>query len=649
MKGTSFPAPETARALLGAAALLFALAAAAHAQEAGTLRIAQDQWRYHAGNDPRCAAVDNAGCTLQPAPREAFAGDRFYWKRVEITLPDELRKTSQLGLLAADRTHTYEAYVNGQAIGGTANFGFYGASVNGSEYLTFPASLAPDSHLVIAIRFFPQWRARSLNTSLPYVLAAADRMRTVADAEALRNLRFNATHYLCFAAVGLAGFVFLLLYSVNPRLWENLWLGISFVAVASLRVVEIAPIVRLWMPVWVEISIYEFANCLTPLFLIEFVFSFLKRPVPWYLRLVQILALGDLYFVLQLPLPPALDWFAIHGTPTAVLFATLTQLLMLPECFRSKLPEMRWIGASVLFITVENGSRMTQQLGIPSLPQDMLWHGYDIDIRGISYMLFASVMLIAMTFRLRRIQNRNREVEQEMAAARSVQQILIPDQLPQVPGLAIESAYLPAQDVGGDFFQILLIPAAENPDQPSAFIVLGDVSGKGLKAAMTVSLIVGTLRTSARHCNSPADLLSEVNRSLVGRCDGFATCLALMVEHSGKITVANAGHPNPYLNGVEIATESNLPLGVDAGVHYSEVTIQFPSDQICTLVTDGVVEATSATSRELFGFDRTQSISTQPASSIAKAASAFGQGAPQADDITVLTIARTPVALPALA
>ena len=113
-----------------------------------------------------------------------------------------------------------------------------------------------------------------------------------------------------------------------------------------------------------------------------------------------------------------------------------------------------------------------------------------------------------------------------------------------------------------------------------------------------------------------------------------------MVAPSGKVTLANAGHPNPYLNGVEIPTEPNLPLGLSLDVTYSDITLQLPADQLCTLVTDCVVEATSATTRELFGFDRTQAISHQSASSIAEAARTFGLGAPQADDITVLTIAR---------
>jgi serine phosphatase RsbU (regulator of sigma subunit) len=303
---------------------------------------------------------------------------------------------------------------------------------------------------------------------------------------------------------------------------------------------------------------------------------------------------------------------------------------------------MRWIGAATLFFAVEESNRMARFLHLPSLPQDIFWHGVDIDLRGISNLLFAIVMLIAMTFRLRRIQNRNREVEQEMAAARSVQSILIPDQLPAIPGLSIESAYLPAQEVGGDFFQILPLLNSDDPAQPSAFVVLGDVSGKGLKAAMTVSMIVGTLRAFAETYRSPGELLSALNRRLFGRSDGFATCIVLMIEPSGKVTLANAGHPNPYLNGIEIHTEANLPLGLTPDIHYSEITLRLLLDQRCTLVTDGVVEAASSTTRELFGFDRTRAISNQSATSIAEAARTFGIGAPQSDDITVLTIARSP-------
>jgi hypothetical protein len=260
---------------------------------------------------------------------------------------------------------------------------------------------------------------------------------------------------------------------------------------------------------------------------------------------------------------------------------------------------------------------------------------FSFDLTDIALMYFWVTLLLIIVLRTVRTVRERAEIAGEIAAARSVQQVLIPDFLPQVPGLIVESAYLPAQEVGGDFFQVLPIPRTGD-----AFIVVGDVSGKGLKAAMTVSLIVGTLRAYAESYTSPAELLAGMNRLLHGRTAGFATCLALKITAAGEVTIANAGHPNPYLDGVEIETDSNLPLGITLDVEYAETRLHVDTGQALTLVTDGVVEATSAATKELFGFERTQAISRQAANAIAEAARAFGIGAPQADDITVLTIAR---------
>jgi serine phosphatase RsbU (regulator of sigma subunit) len=188
--------------------------------------------------------------------------------------------------------------------------------------------------------------------------------------------------------------------------------------------------------------------------------------------------------------------------------------------------------------------------------------------------------------------------------------------------------------VGGDFFQVLPL------EDGSAFIVVGDVSGKGLQAAMTVSLLVGTLRTLAEYVSGPAEILAGLNRRLYGREAGCATCLVMKIAPEGEVTLANAGHPNPYLDGVEVLTDSNLPLGLTLEVEYAETRLWAGPGQTFTLVTDGVVEATAAATRELFGFERTQAMSRQAAEAIAEAARAFGVGAPQGDDITVLTVAR---------
>jgi sigma-B regulation protein RsbU (phosphoserine phosphatase) len=269
---------------------------------------------------------------------------------------------------------------------------------------------------------------------------------------------------------------------------------------------------------------------------------------------------------------------------------------------------------------------------------------FSFSLTDIALLYFWVTLLLIIVLRTVRTTRERAEIAGEIAAARSVQQVLIPDFLPQVPGLTVESAYLPAQEVGGDFFQVLPIPGGGD-----AFIVVGDVSGKGLKAAMTVSLIIGTLRTLAEYEASPSDLLVGLNRRLYGRHAGYATCLALKIAPSGDVTIANAGHPNPYLDGVEVPTDSNLPLGITLDVQYTETRLHIDAGQTFTLVTDGVVEATAAATKELFGFDRTQAISRQAANAIAETARAFGLGAPQADDITVLTVARTPALVEAAA
>jgi serine phosphatase RsbU (regulator of sigma subunit) len=635
---------------LALAALSLAAAAPAPAQQPGVLRLPWNQWQMHIGDNPQCAQIDATGCALQPLVFEASSGRPNQWQRIEVTLPAELQSAPQLGLLIQGNYPVYEVFIDGHSIGGSGSLATRQGPQYSGKIFSFPSSLARQGHLVIVIHSLGILTAIRMNGFEP-AIASLDRIEFVRNQDTLNYLSSSWLHYLCYTAMFGAGFVFLLLFSVNTRLHEYFWLGARLCTLPMFRLGELASVVNLSMPTWPAFAIYSICNATGALFSIQFIFSFLGRPVPKTFRAIQLLnGLYVVWALLLLPWPSSVFFplakiiespYLYNAAMTGMLLSALSFLFLMPFCLKSKLPEMRWIGAAALLFAVEESNRMISRMGLASLTQDIYWHGLDIDLRGLSNLLFAIVMLIAMTFRLRRIQNRNREVEQEIAAARSVQQILIPDQLPTIPGLRIESAYLPAQEVGGDFFQILPLLNSADPQKPSAFIVLGDVSGKGLKAAMTVSLIVGTLRTYAEFCSSPAELLAGLNRRLQGRVDGFATCLALKIEPSGKLTLANAAHPNPYINGVEILTEPNLPLGISLDVAYSELTLQLDPDLACTLLTDGVVEAASAATHELFGFDRTKAISTQSASSIAEAARTFGLGAPQADDITVLTVARS--------
>jgi hypothetical protein len=223
-------------------------------------------------------------------------------------------------------------------------------------------------------------------------------------------------------------------------------------------------------------------------------------------------------------------------------------------------------------------------------------------------------------------------LESEMTAAREVQHVMVPEDLPPVPGYTLQSVYHPAAEVGGDFFQVIPLPSGRT------LIVLGDVSGKGLRAAMIVSMIVGSLRTVCGYTEQPAEILGELSRRLLGRVhDGFATCLALRLDEDGQLTLANAGHLPPYLDGVEIVTPGALPLGLDGGAVYEQSTIAIRPGQTAVLLTDGIAEARD-TRHQLFGFARIESLLRAGATAhqLAEAAQRHGQD----DDITILSVQR---------
>jgi serine phosphatase RsbU (regulator of sigma subunit) len=249
--------------------------------------------------------------------------------------------------------------------------------------------------------------------------------------------------------------------------------------------------------------------------------------------------------------------------------------------------------------------------------------------------MFAVLVILVLGYaRSRRDEER---LESELEAARTVQKVLIPDEIPSVPGFRVQTVYLPASQVGGDFFQVI---ATENG---GALIVIGDVSGKGMPAAMTVSLLVGTFRTLAHYTQSPGEILRALNQRMLARSSGgFTTCLVLRCDTERKLTIANAGHIAPYVAGKELPLENGLPLGLAANSTYAECCFQLEPDQQITLLTDGVVEARDRAGN-LLGFDRSATLSTQPANAIASAAQAFGQD----DDITVLTLSYSGVAVSA--
>jgi hypothetical protein len=266
--------------------------------------------------------------------------------------------------------------------------------------------------------------------------------------------------------------------------------------------------------------------------------------------------------------------------------------------------------------------------------------GVRIRITEITNLLLVLVLGILLLRRLLRSLERQRQVALDLKQAHELQRVLIPESLPAIPNFTLTSAYRPVLEVGGDFFQVVPVQSGAAGQDESTLILLGDVSGKGLRAAMAVSLIVGLIRAFAESTSSPAELLARLNRRLEGRLQGgFATCIALRLDPAGACTLASAGHTPPFLNGREIELPGALPLGLAAQAVYEEKQVTLAAGDQLNLYTDGLLEARSATG-ELYGFERLQVLfGTQPnAARAADAAVTFGQD----DDITVLTLVRLP-------
>jgi hypothetical protein len=214
----------------------------------------------------------------------------------------------------------------------------------------------------------------------------------------------------------------------------------------------------------------------------------------------------------------------------------------------------------------------------------------------------------------------------ELQAASSVQQMLLQGASRPTPGFHVDSIYLPASEVGGDFFFVQ--PGPEG----SLLAIIGDVSGKGLTAAMRVAMILGVLRRETS--DDPGEILFNLNNALVAQGQlGFTTACSMRISSGGDFIFANAGHIAPYLSGTEMNCDAALPLGIVPDQIYQPVKgFLGPQDRL-VLLSDGVPEARSH-SNELFGFDRLTDLTKLSAEEIAKAAHNFGQE----DDITVLAL-----------
>ena len=241
-------------------------------------------------------------------------------------------------------------------------------------------------------------------------------------------------------------------------------------------------------------------------------------------------------------------------------------------------------------------------------------------------------------------------VEQELRVARRIQQASLPKEVPKLEGWQITPYYQPAREVGGDFYDFFELKDGH------LGLVVGDATGKGVPAALVMSTTCGMLGAVARSLNSTGEVLGRVNEALSARIpqNMFVTCFyAILDPKSGSLTYANAGHDLPYLRrrggGCEELRARGMPLGLMPSMDYEEKEIELEAGEGVFFYSDGLVEAHDPEG-EMFGFPRLRELVAEHAEEerslggflLEQLYSFVGEGWKQEDDITLLTLRRSP-------
>jgi hypothetical protein len=566
------------------------------------------------------------------------------WIRCHVDL-EPLRETRhpalQLSLRAA-----YQLFVDGSLAGtfGNMQTGNFTADI----VQTFPLATAITAQTgsTIALRVLFRGIPDERFDLAPQTNAAKwvagdhdlleDRRNSLAYVNASRTLPTT----IAFFIVGIAGVMMFALYLSDRSRLGFLFFAFVCWALAIRRVMEHLTTSLYPIP-FIESRLLNafLVAALTSYVLL--VYALARRPVPWFYRWV--IGLSLILPVMEATAAIVSAAESLRMVP--MLEGTITAVnVLFGLAFFSPFPALRpwrqiagptrYVAGTLMVWSVANevyiAFLLSRNFSLSSVaPFVNAWFPAVQQTRATLMITAIAVLLVLMFQDQRKTAEERAQLAGEMDAAREIQQQLVPASVPRVAGFHIASAYLPAAEVGGDFYQVL------EQASGATLVVVGDVSGKGLKAAMTGTLALGALRALAAENLRPAQLLGRLNEEVFrARGGGFITCLCARVASNGSFEIANAGHLPPYRNGQEMALESGLPLGIAPHVEYAQSAFHLAPGESLTLLSDGVVEARDRTG-ELFGFERTAAISTKPAEEIARAAQAFGQE----DDITVLTVA----------
>jgi len=609
-------------------ALFVALPCALCAQ---IVEVPPSQCVYRLGDNPAWAAANVDPTGWIPYPDYRIAGEAYVvWVRCTVDF-DTISVRHPALMVTSDGPEQGELFVDGLRVSGLDS--------GGLPIRIFPITLGP-AHAthIVAVRVFQKLLAPGLTPGRPMYLDFGNQayIRSFVAAILGDDLRRDVPVYSCYLLIGASGLFLLGLYFFDRTQKAAFWLGIYCCSVCLPRINMMFHYLLLGSyPSLVQALIFGL-SMFESWALVRVNFALVQRRVPaiyWLVFAAWLFILPGSVLPIFLPARLALPlslfaqvtcfkpiWciWTFACTAPFVAFWPWTRLHV----------RLRIVAALCAIWALIEGWFQLQQV---VLNRNTWSNGVQ---NWMSLAIAALVVaILGYIFHEQRIAADERaELRGELTAARQVQHLLIPGKADVAAGVTISAAFLPAHDVGGDFYLCRALPGGTQR------VLLGDVSGKGVAAALTSALLLG----AADRCDNlrPQAVLKELNASLRNSgIAGFTTCLCADLLPSGVLVIANAGQLPPYHNGREIDVPAGLPLGVDPASEYSESQLQLAPGDALTFLSDGVVEARNAAG-ELFGFERTRQISSRAAEQIAEAAVAFGQQ----DDITVLTLSLAPSA-----
>jgi phosphoserine phosphatase RsbU/P len=402
---------------------------------------------------------------------------------------------------------------------------------------------------------------------------------------------------LLLVATGIITFLFFLSYRKSSEL-HLLYLAI-FILGYGLRIIAenelVMTAVNLPRSFWIYLP--AFVTDILPIFFILFLMSFSgpgwKRSVSWLLVVWIAYGLTAITAGIVTGIPEIIGGRVINKIMVVLIIVVLSFNRFMERKKRTQENGIIEVGILVFIISVLYNNLVPEEVFISG---DVVEH--------YAFLFFLCCLISASIRHSMRAEREYQAILHDLETARQIQLAILPRHMPVSPSFGIFPAYIPTAVIGGDFY------AVHHTDDRHLGILVADISGHGIPAALLASMIKVAFNSNSSAANHPARMLESMNQALTGQLnDEFITAAYLWINFEEMILRhASAGHPAPILiRGSKAEDQTimtrNIPIGITENVKYCDSVVKiFPGDRI-VIYTDGLVEVFNAHG-ELFGKNR---------------------------------------------